>query len=102
MSAYNELEIAYKTLDLEAYQAAASSAMKTAYEDDFVPIKTKSTEKGQTPQNYVDQGVIDLLTAIGEAAGEGEGESQLKSYDVQFRIVVDGEEIGRASCRERV
>ncbi|MBQ9228179.1 MAG: hypothetical protein IJ168_05030 [Eubacterium sp.] len=92
MSAYNELEIAYKTLDLEAYQAAASSAMKTAYEDDFVPIKTKSTEKGQTPQNYVDQGVIDLLTAIGEAAGEGEGESQLKSYDVQFRIVVDGEE----------
>ena len=88
MSAYNELEIAYKTIDQEAYKEEAEADMKTAYTDEFKPVKTKPTEKGQTPQDYVDNGIIDLLTAISNAAGEGDS-SQLNTYTTTFKIVVD-------------
>lgn len=92
MSAYNELEIAYNTIDEKAYEAAAEADMEAAYED-FKDIKTEPTEHGQTPQNYVDNGVIELLTAINTAATGGtSGDSQLNFYNVNFNVVIDGDE----------
>lgn len=87
MSAYNELEIAYKTIDLDAYKTAAKESMKTAYDGDFLDVKTEPTAKGQAPQNYVDSAVVNLLTAINEA--EGTDGANLNYYNVNFNVVID-------------
>ncbi len=93
MSAYNELEIAYNTIDQKAYEAEAKTDMESAYNNDFKTVKTEPTDKGQTPQNYVDNGIVDLLTAINNAATGGEeGSSQLNTFNVNFNVVIDGDE----------
>ncbi len=94
MSAYNELAIAYDTIDVEeGYDAESEAAMKTAKTESFDPVKTVATAKGQTPQDYVDDGVIDLLEAINTAAEQQQGEdSHLSSYNVTFKVVLDGTE----------
>ncbi len=109
MSAYNELEIAYQTIDPEAYDnfenLVAAKYDGSAYDDSseeakdysdlsFKEVKTKKTKKGGTPQDFVDQGVMNLLEAINTAATENDGE-HLSSYKVNFNVQVAGEEASR-------
>ena len=109
MSAYNELEIAYGTIDPEAYDNFESlvAAMYdgNAYDDSseatkdyadlsFKEVKTKQTKKGDTPQNFVDTGVMNLLEAINIAATENQGE-HLSTYKVNFNVQVAGEPLSQ-------
>ncbi len=107
MSAYNELEIAYETIDPEAYDnfesLVAAKYDGNAYDDSseeakdysdlsFKEVKTKKTKKGENPQDFVDQGVMNLLEAINTAATENAGE-HLNSYKVNFDVKVAGEDV---------
>ncbi len=107
MSAYNELEIAYETIDPEAYDnfesLVAAKYDGNAYDDSseeakdysdlsFKEVKTKKTKKGDEPQDFVDKGVMNLLEAINTAATENDGE-HLSSYKVNFNVKVAGEDV---------
>ena len=105
MSAYNELEIAYRLIDREAYKDF-DTILGAAYDDgdytddasdptnlSFVETKNRATKKGEAPQAFVDHGVARLLEAINEASKQEAGqESHLNTYRVTFIVKVDGEE----------
>ena len=105
MSAYNELDIAYNTIDREAYknfdELLGSTYDDGNYNDDatdpdnisFVEVKKRATQKGEAPQDFVDKGIARLLEAINEAAQQEQGqESHLNTYRVSFIVKIDGEE----------
>ena len=95
MNAYNELSIAYSTIDIEAYVGDVAVELADVKENKFDVVKTDAATAGLTAQQYVDNGVFDLLSAINEASetttdGEGQTVDNLNTYTVTFRLNLDG------------